>query len=121
MLTDGQLAILHQINSSIAFDGDGRGEADKLVIDRLRPKGRGSLATHSDRREGAARRSRARGRAKFRNRRQHRMTKKQSSRGRKRERACAAGGQDHGLRYEAKKSGKSKAAVDWSFVRRPVH
>ena len=33
MLTDEQLAILKQINSSIAFDGDDRGEADKLVIE----------------------------------------------------------------------------------------
>ena len=33
MLTDEQLAILKQINSSIAFDGADRGEADKLVIE----------------------------------------------------------------------------------------
>ena len=33
MLTDEQLAILKQINDSIAFDGDDRGEADKLVIE----------------------------------------------------------------------------------------
>ena len=33
MLTDEQLAILKQINSSIAFDGDERGETDKLVIE----------------------------------------------------------------------------------------
>jgi len=33
MLTDEQLAILKQINSSIAFDGDDRGEADNLVIE----------------------------------------------------------------------------------------
>ena len=33
MLTDEQLAILKQINSFIAFDGDDRGEVDKLVIE----------------------------------------------------------------------------------------
>jgi hypothetical protein len=33
MLTDEQLTILRQINTSIAFDGDDRGEADRLVID----------------------------------------------------------------------------------------
>jgi hypothetical protein len=33
MLTDEQLAILKQINNSIAFDRDDRGEADKLVIE----------------------------------------------------------------------------------------
>jgi len=33
MLTDEQLAILKQINSAIAFDGDDRGDADKLVIE----------------------------------------------------------------------------------------
>jgi hypothetical protein len=38
-------------------------------------------------------------------------TKKQSSRGRKQDRARVAGGQDYEVRYEAKKSGRSKAAV----------
>ena len=33
MLTDEQLAILKQINDSNSFDGDDRGEADKLVIE----------------------------------------------------------------------------------------
>jgi hypothetical protein len=33
MLADEQLAILKQINSSIAFDGHDRGAADKLVIE----------------------------------------------------------------------------------------
>ena len=37
--------------------------------------------------------------------------KKQSSRGRKQDRARVAGGQDHEARYEANKAGKSKAAV----------
>jgi len=37
--------------------------------------------------------------------------KKQSSRGRKQDRARVAGGQDYEVRYAAKKSGKSKAAV----------
>ena len=39
------------------------------------------------------------------------MAKTQSSRGRKQDRARVAGGQDYEVRYEAKKSGKSKAAV----------
>jgi hypothetical protein len=39
------------------------------------------------------------------------MARKQSSRGRKQDRARVAGGQDYEVRYEAKKSGKSKAAV----------
>jgi Protein of unknown function (DUF3606) len=39
------------------------------------------------------------------------MAKKQTSRGRKQDRARVAGGQDYEVRYEAKKSGKSKAAV----------
>jgi hypothetical protein len=38
-------------------------------------------------------------------------SKKQSSRGRGQDRARVAGGQDYEVRYEAKKSGKSKAAV----------
>jgi hypothetical protein len=38
-------------------------------------------------------------------------SKKQSSRGRKQDRARVAGGQDYEVRYEAKKSGKSKPAV----------
>jgi hypothetical protein len=37
--------------------------------------------------------------------------KKQSSRGRKQDRARVAGGQDYEVRYAAKKSGKSNAAV----------
>ena len=39
------------------------------------------------------------------------MAKTQSSRGRKQDRARVAGGQDYEVRYEAKKSGTSKAAV----------
>ena len=39
------------------------------------------------------------------------MAKKQTSRGRKQDRARVADGQDYEVRYEAKKSGKSKAAV----------
>ena len=39
------------------------------------------------------------------------MAKKQSSRGRKQDRARVAGGQDYEVRYQAKKSGKSRAAV----------
>jgi hypothetical protein len=39
------------------------------------------------------------------------MAKRQTSRGRKQDRARVAGGQDYEVRYEAKKSGKSKAAV----------
>jgi hypothetical protein len=38
-------------------------------------------------------------------------TKKQSSRGRKQDRARVAGGQDYEVRYEAKKAGKSNAAL----------
>jgi hypothetical protein len=38
-------------------------------------------------------------------------TKKQSSRGRKQDRARVARGQDYEVGYEAKKSGRSKAAV----------
>jgi hypothetical protein len=38
-------------------------------------------------------------------------TRKQTSRGRKQDRARVAGGQDYEVRYEAKKTGKSKAAV----------
>jgi hypothetical protein len=37
--------------------------------------------------------------------------KKQSSRGRKQDRARVAGGQDYEVHYEAKKTGKSSAAV----------
>ena len=33
MLTDEQLTILKKIENSIAFDGDERGETDKLVIE----------------------------------------------------------------------------------------
>ena len=39
------------------------------------------------------------------------MAKKQSSRGRKQERARVAGGQDYETRYEARKTGRSKSAV----------
>ena len=39
------------------------------------------------------------------------MAKRQSSRGRKQDRARVAGGQDYEVRYQAKKSGKSRAAV----------
>jgi len=39
------------------------------------------------------------------------MAKKQTSRGRKQDRARVAGGQDYEVRYEAKKTRKSKAAV----------
>jgi Protein of unknown function (DUF3606) len=46
----------------------------------------------------------------FRNK-ESKMAKKQTSRGRKQDRARVAGGQDYEVRYEAKKSGKSKAAV----------
>jgi hypothetical protein len=37
--------------------------------------------------------------------------KKQTSRGRKQDRARVAGGQDYKVRYEAKKTGTSRAAV----------
>jgi hypothetical protein len=37
--------------------------------------------------------------------------KKQTSRGRKQDRARVAGGQDYEVRYEAKKTGRSEAAV----------
>jgi Protein of unknown function (DUF3606) len=37
--------------------------------------------------------------------------KTQSRRGRKQDRARVAGGQDYEVRYEAKKTGRSKAAV----------
>jgi uncharacterized protein DUF3606 len=36
---------------------------------------------------------------------------KQTSRGRKQDRARVAGGQDYEVRYEARKTGRSKAAV----------
>jgi Protein of unknown function (DUF3606) len=39
------------------------------------------------------------------------MANKQTSRGRKQDRARVAGGQDYEVRYEAKKAGKSRAAV----------
>jgi hypothetical protein len=39
------------------------------------------------------------------------MAKKHSSRGRKQDRARVAGGQDYEVRYESKKTGRSKAAV----------
>ncbi len=37
--------------------------------------------------------------------------KQRTSRGRKQDRARVAGGQDHEVRYTAKKTGRSKAAV----------
>jgi Protein of unknown function (DUF3606) len=37
--------------------------------------------------------------------------KKHTARGRKQDRARVAGGQDYEVRYEAKKTGRSKAAV----------
>jgi hypothetical protein len=37
--------------------------------------------------------------------------KKQTSRGRKQDRARVAGGQDYEVRYEARKTGRSKATV----------
>jgi hypothetical protein len=40
-----------------------------------------------------------------------RMASKQTSRGRKQDRARVAGGQKHEVGYETKKSGKSRAAV----------
>jgi len=39
------------------------------------------------------------------------MAKKQSSRGRKQDHARVAGGQDYEIRYDANKTGRSKAAV----------
>jgi hypothetical protein len=39
------------------------------------------------------------------------MPNKQSSRGRKQDRARVAGGQDYEVRYEARKTGRSKPAV----------
>jgi Protein of unknown function (DUF3606) len=39
------------------------------------------------------------------------MMAKKSARGRKQDRARVAGGQDYEVRYEAKKTGKSKAKV----------
>ena len=39
------------------------------------------------------------------------MAKKQTTRGRKQDRARVAGGQDYEVRYEAKKTGKSRSAV----------
>ena len=38
-------------------------------------------------------------------------SKQQTRRGRKQDRARVAGGQDYEVRYQAKKSGRSKAAV----------
>jgi hypothetical protein len=38
-------------------------------------------------------------------------TKKQTARGRKQDRARVAGGQDYEVKYESKKTGKSRAAV----------
>jgi hypothetical protein len=40
-----------------------------------------------------------------------RKAKKQTSRGRKQDRARVAGGQNYEVRYESKKTGKSKRAV----------
>lgn len=42
------------------------------------------------------------------------MAKKQSSRGRKQDRARVAGGQDYEVRYEAKKSGQVKSCCEKS-------
>jgi len=39
------------------------------------------------------------------------MTSKQSSRGRKQDQARLASGQDYEVRYESKKTGRSKVAV----------
>jgi hypothetical protein len=39
------------------------------------------------------------------------MAKKRSSRGRKQDRARVAGGQDYEVKYESRKTGRSKAAV----------
>ena len=39
------------------------------------------------------------------------MAKKQTRRGRKQDRARVAGGQDYEVRYEGRKTGRSKAAV----------
>ena len=39
------------------------------------------------------------------------MARKQTTRGRKQDRTRVAGGQDYEVRYEAKKTGKSRAAV----------
>jgi hypothetical protein len=39
------------------------------------------------------------------------MTKKQSSRGRKQDRARVAGGQDYETRYEARKTGRKSATA----------
>ena len=46
-----------------------------------------------------------------RNRKGSVMAKKRTSRGRKQDRARVAGGQDYEVRYESKKTGRSKAAV----------
>jgi predicted transcriptional regulator len=53
MLTDQQLAILREIDNSVAFDGDARDEVNKLVIEgyvekdgdlyQLTPKGEKAL------------------------------------------------------------------------------
>jgi hypothetical protein len=45
------------------------------------------------------------------NQREARMAKKQTARGRKQDRARVAGKQDYEVRYEAKKTRKSSAAV----------
>ena len=39
------------------------------------------------------------------------MARKQTTRGRKQDRTRVAGGQDYEVKYEAKKTGKSRAAV----------
>ena len=39
------------------------------------------------------------------------MARKQTTRGRKQDRTRVAGGQDYEVRYEAKKTGKSRSAV----------
>jgi hypothetical protein len=43
--------------------------------------------------------------------REYTMAKQQTSRGRNQDRARVAGGQDYEVRYEARKTGSSKAAV----------
>jgi len=43
--------------------------------------------------------------------------KKQTSRGRKQDRARVAGGQDYEVRYEAAKTGRSKAALNKAVKR----
>src|SRR3954453_380786 len=90
------------INSSIAFDGDERGETDKLVIGGSVQKD-GDLYQLTAIGEKALLDDRARVDGLNSSRRQHHMKKKQSSRGRKQDRARVAGGQDYEVKYAAKK------------------